>query len=193
MFFKKSANNKLRYMDDSVDLPNIPGYVSIKEAASILGLSSRTVYEYVEEGRLPAKRAADVIMILLEDVRNFKRGTSGRPRTSVPPWRISSGENTQFSTLILVTIRPGQDMAFMKKLEDVKQNKQHSFPGTIVRYIIGSETIPRQVQILLIWRNTIMPNEQARARALEQFQQELDDVLDWSSAQYNDGKVFIHT
>ena len=85
MFFKNSTHTYTKYMDDSIDLPNIPGYVSIKEAASILGLSSRTVYEYVDEGRLPAKRAADVIMILLDDVRSFKRGTSGRPRKSVPP------------------------------------------------------------------------------------------------------------
>lgn len=180
-------------MDDSVDLPNIPGYVSIKEAASILGLSSRTVYEYVEEGRLPAKRAADVIMILLEDVRNFKRGTSGRPRKSVPPWRISSGENTQFSTLILVAIRAGQHAHFLKKLEDMKQSKHYSFPGTVVRYIIGSETNPGQVQILLVWRNTVMPDEQARAQDLAQFRLALDDVLDWSTAQYHDGKVFMHT
>jgi Helix-turn-helix domain len=180
-------------MDDSIDLPNIPGYVSIKEAASILGLSSRTVYEYVDEGRLPAKRAADVIMILLDDVRSFKRGTSGRPRKSVPPWRISSGDNTQFSTLILVSIRPGQDTAFLQKLEDVKQNKQHSFPGTVVRYIIGSETTPGQVQILLVWRNTVMPDEHVRTRALEQFRQELDDVLDWDNAQYHTGKVLMHT
>jgi Helix-turn-helix domain len=193
MFFKNSTHTYTKYMDDSIDLPNIPGYVSIKEAASILGLSSRTVYEYVDEGRLPAKRAADVIMILLDDVRSFKRGTSGRPRKSVPPWRISSGDNTQFSTLILVSIRPGQDTAFLQKLEDVKQNKHHSFPGTVVRYVIGSETFPGQVQILLVWRNTVMPNSQTRTQALALFQQELDDVLDWSTAEYNNGTVFMHT
>lgn len=180
-------------MDDSVDLPNIPGYVSIKEAADLLGLSSRTVYEYVEEGRLPARRAADVIMLALEDVRNFKRGTSGRPRKSVPLWRISAGENTQFSTLIIVRVRPGQQDALLKKLEEVKQSRQHTFPGTVARHVIGSETVPDQVQILLVWRNTVMPDEQVRAEELERFRQMLDDVLDWSTASYNDGRVFMHT
>ena len=40
-------------MDDSVNSPRIPGYASVKEAAEMLGLSPRTVYDYIEEGRLP--------------------------------------------------------------------------------------------------------------------------------------------
>ena len=77
----------------------------------ILGISDKRVYEYVDEGRLPSMWAADVIMIHLNEVKNFKRKTSGRPRKSIPTWRISSGDNTQFMTSIAVQIRPGQQDA----------------------------------------------------------------------------------
>ena len=47
-------------MSENLDLPGLPGYASIKESAKILGVAERTVYEYVEEGRLPGFRAANV-------------------------------------------------------------------------------------------------------------------------------------
>src|SRR5579864_433085 len=106
-------------MKDSVNFPPIPGYVSVKEAADMLGLSPRTVYEYIEEGRLPSARFADVIAISREEIRKFKREPSGRPRKNTPLWRISSGENTQFMTLILVQVRAGQHDALIRKLEGI--------------------------------------------------------------------------
>ena len=64
-------------MNEYVGRPNLPGYVSIKEAAKILGISDKRVYEYVGEGRLSSTWAADVIMIPLEEVQKFKRRSSG--------------------------------------------------------------------------------------------------------------------
>ena len=50
-------------MLDSVDIPNLPGYVSVKEAADILGISDKRVYQYVMSGlswllRLPVPKQA---------------------------------------------------------------------------------------------------------------------------------------
>jgi excisionase family DNA binding protein len=179
-------------MSDDVDLPNIPGFVSVKDAAKMLGLAERTVYEYIEEGRLSGFRAADVIMIPVEEVKNFKRGTSGRPRKNTPPWRISSGDNTQFMTLVTVQTREGRQDTLMQKLEEMRRRGQYIFPGTIVRSIVSSETNPGQAIILLIWRGTVMPDETKRAQELEAFQQALTDVVDWSTAQYNNGRVLMH-
>ena len=64
----------------------------------------------------------------------------------------------------------------------------------IYPYIIAaSETIPGQVEISLIWRSAVMPKEAERNRAIESFRQALSDVLDWDTAQYNNGKVLMHT
>ncbi len=64
-------------MRNENDRSNIPGYVSIKEAAKILGISANRVYAYVEEGRLPSAKAAHVIMIPLKAVEDFKPLLSG--------------------------------------------------------------------------------------------------------------------
>ncbi len=180
-------------MDDSVNSPRIPGYVSVKEAAEMLGLSPRTVYDYIEEGRLPSARLADVIAISLEEIRKFKREPSGRPRKNTPLWHISSGDNTQFLSLISVRLRPGQHDVLQQKLEVIRKKKQHLFPGTVMRYIATSSNAYERVILLLVWRGTVIPDEMAREEALEEFRRSLDDVVDWSAAQYEYGQVLMHT
>jgi excisionase family DNA binding protein len=76
------------------EIPDLPGYVSTKEAAKMLGISERRIRLYIEMKRLPAVRAADVLMIPVENVKNFKRKIVGRPRKNTLAWRISSVENT---------------------------------------------------------------------------------------------------
>jgi len=180
-------------MSDSIELPNIPGYVSIKEAAKILGLADRTVYEYVEEGRLQGVKAADVIMIPLEDVYNFKRGTSGRPRKNTPPWRISSGNNEQFMLVVSISIKAEKQGVFQQKLEEIRRQDKHLFPGTVVRSIMNSKTKPGEIVIVLVWRGTVMPSEAEREKDLEAFRQEFAELIDWSTAQYDEGIVLMHT
>jgi len=180
-------------MNEYAGRPNLPGYVSIKEAAKLLGVSDKRVYEYVDEGRLLSTWAADVIMIPLDEVKEFKRRSAGRPRKSVPSWRVSSGDNTQFVTSIAVQIRLGQEHALIRRLEEIRRSGQHTFPGTIGRFIIESESIPGQVEIVLVWRSAVMPNETEREQALAAFRQTLLDVLDWDSATYNHGKMLMHT
>src|SRR6266571_5016627 len=117
-------------MSESTDLPNLPGYVSIKEAAKKLGLSDKTVYSYVVNGRIPAYQAADVILVSIEEIEKFERNPSGRPRKNTPSWRIASGDNTQLATQIFVQIRSGQENALKQKLERIRKSGQHIFPGT---------------------------------------------------------------
>ncbi len=180
-------------MNDSVHFSPIPGYVSVKEAAEMLGLSPRTVYDYIEEGRLPSARFADVIAISREEIRKFKREPSGRPRKNTPLWHISSGDNTQFMSLISVQLRAGQRDVLQQKLEVIRKKKQHLFPGTVMRYVAASGASFERVLLLLIWRGTVLPDESTREGALEEFQRSLDDVLDWSTAQYEYGQVLMHT
>jgi len=175
------------------DIPDLPGYVSTKEAAKILGISERRVRLYIEMKRLPAVRAADVLMIPLDNVKNFKRKIVGRPRKNTLAWRTSSVENTQFLTSISVQIQANQEKQLIERLEEVKRSGHHVFPGTVARYLVKSEMVPGQVEILLIWRSTIMPNAEEREQTLEAFRQALADVLDWSTAQYHYGQALMHT
>jgi excisionase family DNA binding protein len=180
-------------MSDSVNLPNLQDHVSIKEAAQMLGLSYKTVHEYVTEGRIKAVRAADVILIPVEEIKRFKPNISGRPRTSIPLWRISPEDNTLLQTSIFVRVKKGKRDAFKKRLEEIRQKKEHLFPGTVARYIVHNNKAPSLIEITLIWRSSVMPNETTRQQALEAFQQALDDVVDWDTARYEDGTVLMHT
>jgi hypothetical protein len=143
--------------------------------------------------RLPAVRAADVLMIPLENVKNFQRKIVGRPRKNTLAWRISSAENTQFAIAISVQIRANQEKTLLHRLEEIKSSGQYVFPGTVARYFLQSDTFPGQIEILLVWRSTIMPDEAEREQALEAFRQKLEDVLDWNTARYNHGQALMHT
>lgn len=175
------------------DIPRLPGYVSIKEAAQLLGISERRVYLYVEMKRLQAVRAADVLLISAEELKRFQRKIVGRPRKTTPPWRISSEENAQFLTSILVRLYPGQEETLKRRLEEIKQEGSHTFPGTVARYVAGSEIDPDQIEIVLVWRTTVMPSEETRTKELEALQRVLADILDWETAHYRHGKIFLHT
>jgi excisionase family DNA binding protein len=176
------------------EIPDLPGYVSTREAAKMLGVSERRIRLYIEMKRLPAVRAAKVFMIPVEHVENFKRKIVGRPRKSTLAWRISSLENTQFMTSISVQVKSAEgELSLRQRIEEVKRSGRHIFPGTVARYVVSSETIPRQIEIVLVWRSTVMPNELEREQALEALRQALADVLDWETAQYNNGEVLMHT
>jgi excisionase family DNA binding protein len=179
-------------MRERLDLPNMSEYVSIKDAAKLLGVSDKRVYAYVEDGRLPAVRAAHVIMIPLKAVKEFKPKISGRPRKNTPLWRTSPPENIQLTTSIYVQIQTNQLKNLQQRLQTIRQAQEHIFPGTVARYIVGSTTCPGTIEILLIWRSTEMPNTAVREQALEEFREALADVLDWDTARYRDGEVWMH-
>jgi len=58
---------------------------------------------------------------------------------------------------------------------------------------VKDAAVPRRVEITLVWRRIIMPNETEREQALDAFRQALADVLDWNTAQYSNGEVLMHT
>jgi excisionase family DNA binding protein len=166
----------------------VPGYLTIKEASKMLDLSPSRIYEYVEDGRLSCVRAAHVILIPVDEIKNFKPRLAGRPRKSPLRWRISPDNNVLLSTSIIVQIKDEQRL--MQQLERIRQGNLHLFPGTIARFLI--KTFPEQLEILLIWRSTVIPNETTYSKALAEFRLALTDVLDWSTAQYNEGQVLMH-
>jgi len=142
---------------------------------------------------LPGARVANVIAIPVEALRKFKREPSGRPRQNTPLWRISSGDNAQFMTLILVRERTGQHDALMRRLETIRKKKEHIFPGTVMRYLAESDALPGQVILVLVWRGTVMPDETVREEALKGLRQALIEMLDWNTAEYISGQVLMHT
>ena len=69
-----------RNVTDRESLPDLPGYVTAKQAAKMLGLSDRRIYQLIEAGRLPAVKAGEHILLSVEAIEQFKPRLTGRPR-----------------------------------------------------------------------------------------------------------------
>jgi excisionase family DNA binding protein len=180
-------------MNKSIDIPNLPGYISIKEAADLLGVSDKRVYQYVRAGRLPAQRVGHILILPTEAVTQFKPSPSGRVRTKAPSWRTYRSRGTLLVTEIHVPVRAGQQAALLKKLRTIQKLDEHTFPGTVARYIIKSDESLTGLHIMFIWKSTEMPDEAARERDFALFQEQLADALEWEKAQYATNEVIIHT
>jgi len=158
----------------------------------MLGVAYKTMHGYVVAGRIKAVRVSGVIAISVEEIKNFKPKAGGRPRLNASVWRIAPESNLLSRTSILVQVRHGKLDDFKRRLEEIRAKNEHQLPGTVHRYIAASEKHPGFIEIILIWRSSVMPDEPTREQALEAFRQSLDDVLDWSTAHYDEGTVFMH-
>ncbi|GCF11723.1 helix-turn-helix domain-containing protein [Dictyobacter arantiisoli] len=180
-------------MSESDDIPKIPGYVSVKEAATKLGVSDKTIYFYIENKRLNAVRASNVLLIPIEEIEQFKQKSVGRPRTRTPGWRRFSGDNALFVTSINVQLREDKQSKLTELLDQIRRTGKYGFPGTVARYVIGYDLPSNRIEILLIWKTNTALDEVSQEQALEAFRNELVDALDWSTAQYSSGQVLLHT
>ena len=180
-------------MTEYFGLPEVPDYISTDQAAHILGISKQRVYQYIEEQRLPAFRAGNVILLKKEAVEQFKPNITGRPRKRVPQWRVYRGESAVLATDIHVQVRPGKQAQLIEKLRAIYRGQRHTFPGTIQRYILKDDNSPTMVSIWLIWKDTEMPDKATRERDLESFKAELADVLDWGTAKIRTKEGIICT
>ncbi len=180
-------------MIDRIEIPNLPGYVSIKEAADMLGVSDKRVYQYVRAGRLPAQRIGHILILPIEEVKQFKPSPTGRVRTKAPSWRVYRSRGALLITDIHVHVRLGQQARLIEKLKAIQKLDRHTFPGTVARYIAKGDADLKTVQVLFIWKTTEMPDEATRKHDFVVFQEEMADVLDWETAQINTNEVIIQT
>ena len=187
----KMGNNKSNNTGDSGSSER--DFLSTSEAADKLGVSYYTVYEYIREKRLVAEMVGGVYLIPKQAVAEFKAKPTGRTRANPPPWRIYRAGAKVRGLDIHVQVRAGQHKRLIEKLKHFQEAQQHLFRGTMQRYVFEDETNPAQVVISLIWKDTELPDERSLQEELATFQNELADVLDWSSARYTRKRAIIHT
>ena len=180
-------------MEKQETLPDLPGYMPLPIAARLMGLSRRMANQYVQNGKLRGFKAGRNIMVKIEDVEKFQPNATGRPRERVPVWRLPVGKNLQFVTTIFTRIKPGQRENFDQKLKEIHSNGDHFLVGTVARYIVRSEKKPDDIEILLVWRSTVMPPEEEREADLEALRQEFAEILDWETSWEEFGQVLMHT
>ncbi len=143
-------------------------YLSVQEAARILGVSARSVYGYIAKGKLPATRMGERILVKAQDISVFERSAPGRARTDIPLWHVPPLRNLQYLTTITVRVLPGQGELLERRLYD------------------------GEIAILLFWRSLVLPPTDERADSIADLAADLADVLDWQTASLREGLVLLH-
>lgn len=179
-------------MREDSELPDLPNIMTVQQVAAKLEISDRMVRVYILDGRLPAHKLGKVTAIRVEDFEAFRRAKKGRPRTRVPVWRKSVGDNLQYVTFIQATLKAGQSKKLAKRLEEFRAKEMYQLPGTVGRFIACGMENPDEVQIMLLWRSTVMPEESVRKEAIQALKDELSDLMDWSPSDIY-SKVLLHT
>jgi len=180
-------------MADINDFPDVPGYVSIKQAAEMLGITDKRVYRYIDIGRLPAYKSGGAFLLAVEDVKQFKLNPPGRTRAGPPLWHVPNTRSIIRATDIYVRLRPGQQENLVEKLKAIQRAQKHTLPGTISRYVVKGDADLTKVHFFLVWKDVELPSDLARQQDLVTFQEELADVLEWETAEYSTNEVIIHT
>lgn len=173
-------------------LARVPGYLSVKEAARLIGVSERAIYGYVETGKLPAARIGNMTVVDAVSAHEYQRRAPGRLRTRIPTWHIPPENNVQYLTSITARLRPGQGKRLTEKLLEIRTQGRHLLPGTAARYIVRGHDCPDEVQIMLVWRSAIMPPEKERETALAALREDLAEIVAWESALYKESQVVMH-
>ncbi len=173
-------------------LERVPGYLSVREAARIMGVSERSVYGYIESGKLPGARVGNIIVVIADAVYTYERKAPGRIRTTTPPWHMPPLMNPQFLTTITARMHPGQGERLEDRLYALRAANRHRLPGTAARYIARSVQNPDEVEIVLVWRSVAMPSLDKREAALSAFYAEFADIIDWETALHKEGRVLLH-
>lgn len=180
-------------MADIKEFPDVPGYVSIKQAAEILGITDKRVYRYIDLGRLPAYKSGGAFLLAEEDVRRFQLNPPGRVRTGPPAWRLPNPRSPIIATDVYVQVRDGQQTHLLEKLRALHKAGQHTLPGTINRYIVKGDANLTTLHFFLVWKDRNLGADIRHHPALLALQEELADVLLWETAEYHTNQTLLYT
>ncbi len=167
-------------------------YISVREAARILGLSERSVYGYAARGKLTKKWIDERIMLIESEVLAFDRTDPGRPRTLAPCWHLPPEKNPLSLTTIVVRTLPECDELLENNLAEFRAQGKHHLAGTSVRLIGRNRYDPHEVHIILLWRGAALPADEQRETELAALTADLSGACDWTTAAMTEVHMLLH-
>lgn len=167
-------------------------WLTIKQAASRLGVCERTIYHYLQRGVLAGERMNGRTIVNQETLARFVPKAPGRARTTTPPWRRASEHNEQVLTLISTRLYPGQEEQLASRLDAMRRHNSHCVSGTAARHLVRNKDDSQDITLVLVWRMEVMPNAEEREAALAALRAYLADVLDWDTARMKEGCALLH-
>lgn len=168
-------------------------YLSVSEAAKVLGVSERSIYGYIRSGKLPGERIGQTIVVRRDALESCSRRAVGRPRTRTLIWRTPVRANLQYMLTLNVRLYPNQERRFKEKVDEIRMKQKHLLPGTVARYIVQQTSEPQAIQIVLSWRQQMLPSEQERQAVLTALRADFLGILDWDHASSAEGFVLLNT
>lgn len=161
----------------------------------MLGISVKRVYQYIEAGRLPAIQIGRAYLLTEEEIAKFKPNPTGRVRERAPSWYEYRSSGMLYTTEIIVAVRPEMQQTLLERLRVMREEDHHALTGTVARYIVKGDEQLSSVSIILVWKNTELPDEATRETELNAFKDALADVLDWDTAQFTlkMNQTLLHT
>jgi len=173
-------------------LEGLPEMLTVKQAASILGVTERSIYGYVHAGTLVGERTEKGIMVQADSVRTFDGKAPGQIRKLVPRWRRPAQRNQQWLTFVTLRQQPGQAEPLASRLERMRRVNSHALSGTQARYLVRNQNDPQEVTLVLVWRSTIMPPAEERAAALAALRADFAELFDCKTAVVKEGRSLLH-
>ncbi len=180
-------------MTDEPQYLYIPGYLPVRKVAEALGISDDRVLQHIHTKRLPSKKVGGRYMVPEKAVEDFRHQPPGRSRKGAPKWRVYNSRIRLLSIEIRVNVYAGQQERFEEKLQAVCEKQQHTFTGSVERFIFKNEASPEKVTIMLLWKSNEMPREAVRERELEAFKADFAGILDWEHAEIRFDEGLIYT
>lgn len=168
-------------------------YLSVREAALLLDVSTRSVYGYLAKGKLTRVEIEGMILLREEEVLAFERRSPGCRRELPPLWHCAPEHNPLFDTTILVSLRPGCDALLTEKLAEFRRLDKHLITGTTARSISRTAGSPGRLIILLFWRGESLPPAEQCEQELAALAADLSEVCDWETALIIEGQAGLHT
>src|SRR5258708_2596333 len=162
-----------------ISLEDGSAWLSVREAARVLGVSERSVYDYLTRGKLSKVRVEGLMMLQQSEVLAFERGARRRPREEAPFWHLPPEKNLLSITTITVQARSGCDELLEARLAEFRTESKHYLAGTSARYIGRNLEKLAEVVIVLLWRGVGLPSQEQRETALAALRADLAEVCNW--------------
>lgn len=167
-------------------------YLSVREAATLLGVSPRAIYTYIQSGSLDVIRVGGRTVVLRKsDVLAYQRSGPGRKRRSDPVWRRSS--HPALLITVTVPILAGRQWEEVDPHIEAVRKGQQVPPGVTRCGLACNQN--EELELVLVCRATVLPpcaeERDAALRALLQTLKEYLNVFDWDIMTYTESRLLL--
>jgi excisionase family DNA binding protein len=166
-------------------------HISVREAAHVLGVCERSVYSYLEKGRLSRVRIEGMTMLIEDEVLSFERQVSDHGRGRQPLWHSAQGQNPLSLTTIIVSILPGCDALLDEKLTEFCVQGKHHIAGASTCAISRTLHAPNRLMILLFWSDKQRVPDQQREQEIAALLADLSEVCACETAAITEGQALV--